>query len=392
MAQVERRVRPADVGAAAGWLEPGCSRADWSLTLRQGLRRVHRFPVVGQHRPSRPRRGMGKSAALGTLVRHAAILSSSLSPRTEPKRRSAGWRRSWPASGCVCIPKRRGSCTSCEGVGGFDFLGFHPPEDPVESGIAATCRGGRHHGPWPQSGPRSVITPTPFAGRELHQVVADLNPVLRGWGAYFGYGNSAASSPSSTATCTCGCPSWPASSTPPEADFDQPVQLCLADRSRHLSTHWESPVLGDCACLTMNGVGKPCAGEPHARFDRGPLERLKPRRDGTHAPHGKPAGLSPSAPPAYRTSGLPHHPCSAKPSYAPSVSDDGPAIRIVRRLPLTPPGRRWRSRSHRVARSGPRSSSKTCPGLRGPACPTTSQVGRSKPARRAVRCQGVRYE
>jgi hypothetical protein len=29
-----------------------------------------------------------------------------------------------------------------------------------------------------------------------------------------------------------------------------------------------------CACLTMNGVGKPCAGEPHARFDRGPLGRL----------------------------------------------------------------------------------------------------------------------
>jgi hypothetical protein len=26
-----------------------------------------------------------------------------------------------------------------------------------------------------------------------------------------------------------------------------------------------------CACLTMNSVGEPCAGEPHARFDRGPL-------------------------------------------------------------------------------------------------------------------------
>jgi hypothetical protein len=24
----------------------------------------------------------------------------------------------------------------------------------------------------------------------------------------------------------------------------------------------------------MNGVGKPCAGEPHARFDRGPLGRF----------------------------------------------------------------------------------------------------------------------
>jgi hypothetical protein len=48
----------------------------------------------------------------------------------------------------------------------------------------------------------------------------------------------------------------------------------------------------------MNGVGKPCAGEPHARFDRGPLGRLTPRRDGTHAPNGKPTGLSPSAAPA----------------------------------------------------------------------------------------------
>jgi hypothetical protein len=32
-----------------------------------------------------------------------------------------------------------------------------------------------------------------------------------------------------------------------------------------------------CACLTMNDVGEPCAGEPHARFDRGPLAtRNKP--------------------------------------------------------------------------------------------------------------------
>jgi hypothetical protein len=28
------------------------------------------------------------------------------------------------------------------------------------------------------------------AGRRLEHVVADLNPVLRGWGAYFRYGNS----------------------------------------------------------------------------------------------------------------------------------------------------------------------------------------------------------
>ena len=127
-----------------------------------------------------------------------------------------------------------------------------------------------------------MITPTVASpGRELHHVVADLNPVLRGWGAYFRYGNSnrkfaaidsyvhlRMSKLASVKYATRG----PTSS--------QPVQLWLADRTRRLSTHRKCPEMGACACLTMNGVGKPCAGEPHARFDRGPLGRLTPRRDG----------------------------------------------------------------------------------------------------------------
>ncbi len=32
-------------------------------------------------------------------------------------------------------------------------------------------------------------------------------------------------------------------------------------------------MVASCACLTTNDVGEPCAGEPHARFDRGPLAR-----------------------------------------------------------------------------------------------------------------------
>src|SRR6266536_1471119 len=51
----------------------------------------------------------------------------------------------------------------------------------------------------------------------------------------------------------------------------------------------------DCACLTVNDVGKPGAGEPHARFDRGPLAKQQPWRAGIDAPTGKPAGLSPTA-------------------------------------------------------------------------------------------------
>ena len=45
----------------------------------------------------------------------------------------------------------------------------------------------------------------------------------------------------------------------------------------------------------MNGVGKRCAGEPHAPFDRGPLAKQQPRRAGPRAPDGKPEGLSPVA-------------------------------------------------------------------------------------------------
>ena len=51
----------------------------------------------------------------------------------------------------------------------------------------------------------------------------------------------------------------------------QPLQLRLAHRTRHPPTHRKRPILETCACLTMNDVGEPCAGEPHARFDRGPL-------------------------------------------------------------------------------------------------------------------------
>jgi RNA-directed DNA polymerase len=78
------------------------------------------------------------------------------------------------------------------GVGGFDFLGFHHrmqkswktpsryflqkwPSDRAMASIKAKVRD---------------RTPRGYAGRELKYVVEELNPVLRGWGAYFRYGNS----------------------------------------------------------------------------------------------------------------------------------------------------------------------------------------------------------
>jgi group II intron reverse transcriptase/maturase len=79
-----------------------------------------------------------------------------------------------------------------QGEEGFDFLGFH--HRMVES---HKHRGRYYLNKWPSDRAMASIrakvrerTPRGYAGRELEYVVADLNPVLRGWGAYFRYGNS----------------------------------------------------------------------------------------------------------------------------------------------------------------------------------------------------------
>ena len=79
-------------------------------------------------------------------------------------------------------------------VEGFDFLGFH------HRMRESWKRPGRWYlQKWPS--PRAMAsirgkirnrTDRRYARLPLEQVVADLNPVLRGWGAYFRYGNSAA--------------------------------------------------------------------------------------------------------------------------------------------------------------------------------------------------------
>ncbi len=60
------------------------------------------------------------------------------------------------------------------------------------------------------------------------------------------------------------------------------------------------------ACAAVNDVGEPCAGEPHARFDRGPLATLT-HGETEPAPDGKPTGLSPPTSRPSQASGLPHH-------------------------------------------------------------------------------------
>lgn len=136
-----------------------------------------------------------------------------------------------------------------DGDEGSDFLGFH------HRMVASwKCKGRYFLNKWPS--PRAMAsirakirdrTPRGYAGRDLAVVVAELNPVLRGWGR-------------TTATAT-------------RRGSSTQVHLRVAQRPRHLPADRDGPLLG-CACLTVNGVGEPGAGEPHARFDRGPLARL----------------------------------------------------------------------------------------------------------------------
>jgi len=105
-------------------------------------------------------------------------------------------------------------------------------------------------------------------GKSLETVVKDLNRTLNGWGNHFRYGNSARKF----------------------VIIDSYVHqrlAILASRKHGLQgRNWASRYNGAwfrrlgvhrlsggalriCACMTVNGVGEPCGGEPHARFEGG---------------------------------------------------------------------------------------------------------------------------
>jgi RNA-directed DNA polymerase len=131
---------------------------------------------------------------LGVLVRYAddlVVLAAS--------RRQAEGARELVAAvladlGLRLHPEKTRSVHLTRGAEGFEFLGFH------HRMRESWKRPGRWYlQKWPS--PRAMAsirgkirdrTDRRYARLPLEQIVADLNPVLRGWGAYFRYGNSAA--------------------------------------------------------------------------------------------------------------------------------------------------------------------------------------------------------
>jgi group II intron reverse transcriptase/maturase len=132
-----------------------------------------------------------KAASLGTLVRYAddlVVLTTSRSRAEEAQRRIEAV---LVGLGLRLHPDKTRIVYIGDGTDGFDFLGFTHRKTLSKWGDR------RYLSKWPS--PRAMAsirskirdhTDRRFASRELRNVVAELSPVLRGWGVYFRYGNS----------------------------------------------------------------------------------------------------------------------------------------------------------------------------------------------------------
>jgi len=131
---------------------------------------------------------------LGTLVRYADdfIVLCPTRQRAEQARDLAG--ATLAPLGLRLHPDKTRIVDIRKGAEGFDFLGFH------HRMVASQKRRGRYWlNKWPS--PRAMasirskvrdLTAPSRVGLDMNVVVEQLNPVLRGWGAYFRQGNSSA--------------------------------------------------------------------------------------------------------------------------------------------------------------------------------------------------------
>lgn len=193
VAQIERRVVDGDMlKLLRSWLRAGVFEGGLVSDVEAGTPQGSPIsPLLANIALHVVDVAWAKAANLGTLVRYAddfVVLTTSRQRAEEAQRRIT---EVLAGLGLRLHPDKTRIVFLGGGEGGFDFLGFHHRKTPSKFGDR------RYLSKWPSTRAMASIkakvrdhTDRRYASRDLHHVVADLNPVLRGWGAYFRYGNS----------------------------------------------------------------------------------------------------------------------------------------------------------------------------------------------------------
>jgi group II intron reverse transcriptase/maturase len=220
-----------------------------------------------------------QSAPLGTLVRYADDFVVMCSTRAACEQAEARIRVILGRLGLELHPEKTRRVELYDGKEGFDFLGCHlhkrmsgPVWEKARKRLYFLHR-------WPSR--RAMqrlrtrvkeLTPRSRCHADLRDVIDDLNPVLRGWGQYFRTGNAEQSF-----------------SRIDDYVWRRLQSLRVKRKGRNLRatdvdrwTHDYFNALGlhklggtvqypDVRVMprTRETTGKPCAGNPHARFERG---------------------------------------------------------------------------------------------------------------------------
>jgi group II intron reverse transcriptase/maturase len=146
---------------------------------------------IALHRLDQAWQAVGPRA--GTLVRYAddfVVVCATAAQAREAQRRAA---TVLAELGLALSPDKTRIVELTRGKQGFDFLGFH-----LRKVKSWKWRGKWYLQRWPSARAMNSIrakvralTTRQYTGIALSVVVERLNPVLRGWGTYFGGGNSA---------------------------------------------------------------------------------------------------------------------------------------------------------------------------------------------------------
>jgi len=140
------------------------------------------------------------SAHLGTLVRYADDLVVVCKTKQQGEDAERDVRKYLARLGLELHPDKTRRVELYDGQQGFDFLGCHFRKRV--SGAILERQGKRVYFLHRQPSSRAMKrirqkvrdkTPRGRCHADIRKVIADLNPVLRGWGAYFGTGNAARS-------------------------------------------------------------------------------------------------------------------------------------------------------------------------------------------------------